>query len=396
MTRTVLLGNIGRIVTGKTPPNAHPEYWGNELDFITPTDFADSKYIKPKRRLSTEGKRALQRIVCPTNSVVVTCIGSDMGKVALAKNDYVSNQQINSLIIDEGQANQEFIYYLLKFNRPLLRKYAESNGSTMPIINKTSFEKLSFDIPNIQTQKKIADILGVIDEKIELNRKMNETLEQMGQALFKHYFITNPQVENWGKRKLGDVLELRGGLSYKAGLLSDNESDMPMVTMGCVSGKYRINLGAVKRYHGEYKAQHLLNPGDIFIATRDVTQDRVLIGSPAIIPKVMGQAICATNLYKVVLKQEISIEFLYQLMRTQTYREQIIASAKGSTIVMLTKDSVLNYRFRVDFSSVAYESYIKQAEIIRQEIDANSEEIQTLATLRDTLLPRLISGKLKV
>ncbi len=169
-----------------------------------------------------------------------------------------------------------------------------------------------------------------------------------------------------------------------------------MVTMGCVSAKYRINLDAVKRYTGEYKEQHILTPGDIFIATRDVTQDRVLIGSPAIIPEILGKAICATNLYKVVLKENVSTEFLYQLMRTTSYREQIVANAKGSTIVMLTKDSVLNYKFGINLSSELYEKYIQKAEAIRQAIDHNSKQIQTLTILRDTLLPRLINGKLKI
>lgn len=396
MTQTVLLGDVGRVVTGKTPPKAHPEYWGDDLDFITPTDFKDSKYISPVRKLSESGGTAMKRIICPAKSVIVTCIGSDMGKVALAQNDFVSNQQINTLIVDPEKASPEFIYYLLKFNRPLLRKYAESGGSTMPIINKSTFERLSFTIPDLETQKKIADILGTIDEKIELNRRMNETLEQMGQSLFRHYFIDNPEAEKWEEKNLGDILDLRGGLSYKASFLSNRIVDMPMVTMGCVSGRDRINLDALKRYKGEYKDQHILNVGDIFIATRDVTQDRVLIGSPAIIPESLGQAICATNLYKVVLKENVSTEFLYQLMRTKQYREQIIAHAKGSTIVMLTKDSVLDYKFKIAFSSISYTDYVQKAEKIRQLIDKNSEQIQTLTALRDTLLPRLINGKLKI
>src|SRR5690606_6443295 len=76
----------------------------------------------------------------------------------------------------------------------------------MPIINKSTFEKLSFTIPNLETQKKITDILGTIDEKIELNWRMNKTLEQMGQALFRHYFIDNPEAEKWDDGVLGDII----------------------------------------------------------------------------------------------------------------------------------------------------------------------------------------------
>ena len=341
----------------------------------------------------------LKRFTVKPGDLLISCSGT-LGKITIIRPEDpigIISQALLILRVDPDKVLPEYLYYFLSSGRGQRLLLGASHGSVQTNIAKRAVvEAIKIDLPSLPEQKKIADIIGTIDEKIELNRQMNETLEQVGQALFRHYFIDNPETEKWREETLGDIIELRGGLSYKASFLSDDVADTPMVTMGCVSGKYRINLGALKYYSGEYKEQHILNSGDMFIATRDVTQDRVLIGSPAIIPESLGQAICATNLYRVIKKQDISTEFLYQLMRTRRYREQIIANAKGSTIVMLTKDSVLNYTFRTDFDSTSYQEYIQHAEVLRQKIDRNFEEIQTLATLRDTLLPRLISGKVKV
>ena len=154
-----------------------------------------------------------------------------------------------------------------------------------------------------------------------------------------------PIPDGWSETRLGDIISLRGGLSYKGELISDTGNSL--VTMGCVSSSDRFNFAGLRRYRGEYRDVHVLRPGDMVIATRDVTQNRKLLGSPAIVPEGLpGEvAIAATNLYKVTNSSKTPTDFLYWLMKTPNYRNQIIASAKGTTIVMLTKDSVEDFRF---------------------------------------------------
>jgi type I restriction enzyme, S subunit len=149
----------------------------------------------------------------------------------------------------------------------------------------------------------------------------------------------------WNNIRLGDIVSLRGGLSYKGELISNVGNSL--VTMGCVSSKDRFKISGLKRYRGTYTDVHTLFAGDIVIATRDVTQNREIIGSPALIPAGLpGDAvIAATNLYKVKNLTDVPNEFIYWVMRTAAYRNHIIASAKGTTVVMLTKDAVENYYF---------------------------------------------------
>ena len=328
MTQAVLLGDIGRVVTGKTPPKANPEFWGDELDFITPTDFEDSKYISPVRKLSSIGEQAMQRLVCPKNSVIVTCIGSDMGKVALAKKPFVSNQQINTLIVDEERADPSFVYYLLKLNRPLLRKYAESGGSTMPIINKSTFERLSFNIPNLETQKKIADILGTIDEKIELNRQMNETLEQMGQALFRHYFIDNPEAEKWEDGVVSDLITIYSGYAFKRTDF-DPDGDYGLVTIKNVQDGNFVpecsdHLSSIPVKTPDYA---FLNTGDILLS---------LTGNVGRVCIVHGENLLLNQRVAKLVGADDKQSFAYFMFRQEEFKNRLISMSRGTAQLNLS------------------------------------------------------------
>ena len=183
--------DMGRVITGKTPSKDNPLDWGNEVDFITPTDFSgNEKYLSNiKRKISQDGVGRYKNMILPPESVVVTCIGSDMGKVIVSKNRALTNQQINSIIVDKESFDLEFSYYVLKSLYPTLRSIAEEGGSTMPIITKSVFEQIEFEAPNLPTQNKIAEILGAYDSKIENNNKIIKNLEATAQTIFNEWFI---------------------------------------------------------------------------------------------------------------------------------------------------------------------------------------------------------------
>src|SRR5690606_19096083 len=119
--------------------------------------------------------------------VLVTCIGSQMGKVVVNRTEVLTNQQLNS-IIPNGTANSDFLYYKLSSIHEQLRTMAGA-GSTMPMLNKSDFGKIEIKIPEIEEQKSIGSILSALDDKIELNLQMNKTLEEMAMALYKHWFV---------------------------------------------------------------------------------------------------------------------------------------------------------------------------------------------------------------
>ncbi len=173
------LKDIGKIVTGKTPSTKQLENF-SELDdkylFVTPRDMKDNcKYIESTERYLTsfvEDKFKSQ--IIKKDSVCISCIGSDMGKVYMINRPGITNQQINSITAIKDICNPHYLYYYFSDKKEYLKGIA--GGSTMPILNKSTFENIEIDLPARNIQDKIVKILNNIDNKIELNNKTNDNL----------------------------------------------------------------------------------------------------------------------------------------------------------------------------------------------------------------------------
>ncbi len=161
---TFTIGELGRVVTGRTPKSSEPDLWGSELDFVTPSDIKNGmrEISMPARRVSGAGRAALAKNIIPAGSILVTCIGADMGKTVINANDCVTNQQINAIILD-GKASKNYLFHLLTAQRDFLRRQGEVGGSTLPLINKTNFSKIEIGLPPLRDQERIASMLDKFD-----------------------------------------------------------------------------------------------------------------------------------------------------------------------------------------------------------------------------------------
>lgn len=195
---TYSISDIGDIVTGKTPParitGAYSTLDG--VPFVTPKDMDGRRWIDTTERyLTSDGVMAVKRNLVPAMSVAVSCIGSDMGKAILLRKESVTNQQINTVVIDAERFNPKYIYYVLSTKQQYLKDIA--GGSATPILNKTDFGKVTVQAPSKYYQDLIVKYLDCLDSKQETNNQINQTLEQMAQALFKSWFVDfDPVVDN--------------------------------------------------------------------------------------------------------------------------------------------------------------------------------------------------------
>ncbi|MCZ3367268.1 MULTISPECIES: restriction endonuclease subunit S [Methanobacterium] len=178
------ISEIGKIVTGTTPSTKDKDNYENgKYLWVTPTDITSFKYIKQtERKLTDKGIKKGREI--PGNSILVTCIAS-IGKNCIVKEKCSCNQQINA-IIPKKEFNNEFIYYLIEENSDKLKKYAGITAT--PILNKNSFEKLSFKFPIFLEQAKIANLLSSIDKKIEQINKELEINREFKKGLLQKMF----------------------------------------------------------------------------------------------------------------------------------------------------------------------------------------------------------------
>jgi len=166
------LGEVGKIVTGSTPPTSVLEYYNGNRLFVSPADIDETRYVKKTKTTLTElGLKKGRKIA--KGAVLFVCIGSTIGKIAQAGYECITNQQINAIIANEGFSN-EFIYSLLVLFGSKIKLLA--GVQAVPQINKTDFSKFKFNFPSLPEQQKIATYLSNIDTKIEdVHQQLTQT-----------------------------------------------------------------------------------------------------------------------------------------------------------------------------------------------------------------------------
>ena len=177
------LGDVGNIITGKTPSTTDSNLWNGDIQFITPTDIKDGiKYQKSTERYVVDNDKIK---ILPSNSIIYTCIAS-IGKMCISKFPCITNQQINSLVVHQD-CNFEYVYYWLFYITPYI-KTTQSN-TTLPIINKTDFSKFNISIPCLEEQEKIANFLSNIDTKTESTNQQINQMQSFKKGLLQQLFV---------------------------------------------------------------------------------------------------------------------------------------------------------------------------------------------------------------
>jgi type I restriction enzyme, S subunit len=178
------LADVGDIVTGSTPSTARDVYWGRDMPFVTPADISASPYVRnTERSLSRQG--TLFARVVPSKSVLVTCIGSTIGKIAYATSNCCTNQQLNSVIPFED-VDARFLYYGIANMADHIKQLAGTTA--VPIINKSEFSRVEINLPPLPEQRKIASILTTVDNLIEQTEALIEKYKSIKQGMMHDLF----------------------------------------------------------------------------------------------------------------------------------------------------------------------------------------------------------------
>lgn len=404
------LGEIGEVITGKTPSKKNPEQWGDIMPFVTPTDFDayNKNIVGSIRYLSAEGINAFQKKVLPQDSVIVTCIGSQMGKVALNKKECVTNQQINS-IIPHKEFNSDFIYYVISSMQDYLRNLA-TGGSTMPIVNKSTFEEITIKAPDLPTQTAIAEILSSLDDKIELNNKINQELENLAQTLFKQWFIDfefpNENGEpyrssggemvdselgeipkGWKVGIISDFFEILSGFPFKSENFDDSGEYKIATIKNVQDGKFITKTdNCINELPLKMPKYIILNQGDVLLSLTGNVGRTCFVQA--------NNFLLNQRVAKIQLKGSSSTAFPYYFFRRSEFQQLLISIAKGTAQLNLSPIEIktLKIAFPSCFDLISLDIFDS---FFQQQLE-NEVESFSLSELRDTLLPKLISGELVV
>ena len=213
------LGDYGKVVTGNTPPTKDVENYENgTFLWASPADLGTIKSIsETKTMLSAKGFSKTRAL--PKGSVLVTCIGSTIGKMGMATKEMSTNQQINSIVVNDNSDN-EFVYYAIQSAFP---RYLSSIAvQAVPIISKSAFELLPNQRPCLQEQKKIGKMLSLLDERIATQNKIIEDLKKLKSAIIEKVY-SEIQGKEYSYGQLFDVVNERNKQMEYSNILSASQ-----------------------------------------------------------------------------------------------------------------------------------------------------------------------------
>lgn len=397
--KEVKIGDLGQIITGKTPKTAIKKNWGGKIPFLSPSDDMSNKTSPVTARTLTElGVAEVAKCLIPANSICVSCIGSDLGKVVKTDRELVTNQQINT-IVPHSNVDSDFVYYLMCIVGKELN-YISKTSTAVPIINKSTFSDWNIVIPEkVEDQRRIASILSSLDRKIELNNKINADLEEMAQAIFKNWFVDFEPFkdgkfvdselgmipEGWKVGRLTDVIKLMPGGTPKTSepLYWDNGT-IPFFSPKDVNGVYCFATEKHITEAGLNKCSSNLYPKDtIFITCRGTVGKVCLVACDM-----------AMNQSNYAIKAIDGYSQYYVFFLVKSVVERLIKKSNGAVFSAITSKD-FDEEILIP-SQKAVEDFTNVIDGFFRRIFTIGTESSRLSLLRDTLLPRLMSGELEV
>lgn len=385
------VGEIGKVITGKTPKTSISDNYGGYIPFLTPSDDMSVKYVrKTAKTLTEKGLSEVKNAILPANSVCVSCIGSDLGKVVITTRPTVTNQQINSIVVDEARFDISFVYYAMRILGKKLN-FISKTSTAVPIVNKSSFSSYEIECPSLKKQKQIAAVLSVLDAKIECNRMINDNLMQQAVTIFKSWFVEySPfdgiEPKEWETVNLEKITSLISrGIAPK---YSDN-FDQIVINQKCIRN-HMIDLSQARTHTPKVINEKWLRFGDLLInSTGDGTlgraaqvwfqpQNITVDSHVTVVRPAKENLIFYIGLWGVLHEREIESLHTGSTGQTELPKERVKA------LELHLPDNGTLDRFNTLIAPMA-------AAIVSKQNENNK-----LATLRDALLPKLMSGEIDV
>lgn len=400
--KEVTLGELGTIVGGATPSTKNPSFYDGNIPWLTPKDLSvnSNKYIlRGERNITEAGFKSCSCKILPKGSVLFSS-RAPIGYVAIAANDMCTNQGFKSVIPNE-ETDSEFLYYLLKYNKDYIA--SQGSGTTFAEVSGKTMKDIEVVVPKEkEDQRRIASILSSLDRKIELNNKINADLEEMAQAIFKNWFVDFEPFKDgkfvdselgmipdgWKVGRLDEIADVVGGSTpSKAKLEYYTQKGIAWLTPKDLS-----NHPAVYTSRGEID---ITEEGYNSTSTKLMPKGTILFTSRAPIGyiSIAQNDICTNQGFKSLVPKKAGTCFLYCFLKYVT--PEIENKSTGSTFKEASGALMKSLQVIMPEQKV-FEDFEEIVCPLFARIESLEKENSRLSLLRDTLLPRLMSGELEI
>lgn len=347
--------------------------------------------------------------------IIFVCKGSPGGVSWFDKpGSYCIAQDMVSIRADKSKIDSKFLFALLRSKQTQKKINNMHVGTLIPHFKKGDFKHLFFDIPDdMEYQRFSGNVYFDFCKKIELLREQNKTLETLAQTIFKEWFVkfnfpdaTGEMIDSelgeipkgWKIFRLNELVDTVNGYSYKGKELIENSNEA-LVTLKSFNRNGGFQTRGFKPFKGNPKSTQEVVIGDLVVAHTDLTQDAEVLGNPAFVFESGGfeKMYITMDLVKVASKMgNIDNAFLYYVMKDRRFKGHCIGYSNGTTVLHLSKKAIPEYEIALPEDLKLAERFSKLALSTTDKISNNILQIQSLEKTRDTLLPKLMSGNIRV
>lgn len=384
-----ILSEIIELIGGGTPKTSVPEYWDGNIPWLSVKDFnGNDRFVyETEKHITEEGLNHSSTKYLYANDIIISARGT-VGEMAMIPFPMTFNQSCYGIRAKKDLVDPFYLYYLLKYNIGVLK--SKVHGSVFDTITKNTFDQISVDIPALEVQKKISDILGMIDDKIETNTKINRNLSEQLKAIFVETFgqeISNTKIgDGVDLGELIDVIDNRG----KTPPLTTDTIEYPIIDVGALRGDIRVvdfnnctKFVDEDTYNNWFRSGHP-KPWDILLST---------VGSLAEMKIFLGEKGCIAQNVVALRSKGISPLYLFQYL--QYIRNDLVAYNIGSVQPSIKVTHIIKHPIFVPEENRIKE-FDKLARTFTDQIYKLYCECENLKGIRDGLLPKLMSGELDV
>ncbi|MBN8646748.1 MAG: restriction endonuclease subunit S [Caulobacterales bacterium] len=395
------IGDLGEVVTGFTPSTSDPKLWDGEIPFVSPADFTDDVYVKSTTKKVSELGASKGRTL-PKNAIMVTCIGS-LGEIALTSKTCITNQQINSIVVNELH-DPHFMFYNMKLNSFELKRL--SGTTTIPIINKTTFSSIELPVPPLPEQQKIAEVLGAVDDVIEKTSAQIKKLQDLKKATMNELLTKGIGHTQFKQSELGTIPE-----SWEVAELQQISSFITSGSRGWAeyysnSGALFIRIGNLTRNHinmnfndvvrvnppkGGEGTRTRVKEGDVLIS---ITADLGIIG---VVPFGFEEAYVNQHVALVRLSdnETINPRWVGHFLSSFAGYRQFIDKNDSGTKAGLNLSAIRAVNIAIPSLS-EQTKIVCTVDSISNQISAVENKLKSLISLKKSLMQDLLTGKVRV
>lgn len=370
------------ICSGGTPKSTVAEYYGGNIPWLNTKEINFCRIYKTEKTITDEGFNNSSAKWIPSNSVIVAMYGATAGKTAITRIPLTTNQACCNLTIDSTKADYRFVYYALCNDYAFLSSLA--NGGAQQNLNAQQIKEFEIPFPPLKEQKRVADILFSIDDKIELNRRINDNLEQQAQALFNHYFIEHPDLlGNYSIGNLTDAANYLNGLAMQKFRPQVDECGIPVLKIK------ELGQGSTDS-SSDMCSENIANEYKVYDG------DIIFSWSGTLMVKIWCGGLCGLNQHLFKVTSDIYPKWFYYFWTKYHLNKFIrIAQDKAVTMGHIKRGDLESSQILIPQMDVLSKLNAILNPLLKQIIRVTCES-KKLSMARDTLLPQLMSGELKI